>query len=151
MCIVGRWWYTPYTEDKYTLDSVPIYLVLLHCILYRCPSPGVFLFSPCNLSISPPTTSATAAVATSLDPDRSSPACSYHHIYTRASGVLSVSLHRPRSDCIDMNCGTVLYLLQMYSSIAPNHTSSLSTTAEVYYHLSSVSRLESFPVNRRAI
>ena len=45
--IVGRWFYTPFTDAKETLDPVPICLVSLHCnILYRYPSSGVFLFSP---------------------------------------------------------------------------------------------------------
>ena len=49
-----------------------------------------------------------------------------------------------------MNCATVFFLLQIYSSVAPNSASSLATAAEVYSHFPSVRLRRRLLVNRRA-
>ena len=101
--------------------------------------PRIFFCFPCQFYIP----SAYAAAATVfLAPVRSIPACSHHHIPTITSdpGVLSVPSHRCRSDCVAMNCATMLCLLQMYSSISSNPTSFLAAAVEVYSH---------FPYDRR--
>ena len=46
VCILWWWCSAPYIESKLTLDSVPIWLIMLRCTLYRCPIPGVFHFIP---------------------------------------------------------------------------------------------------------
>ena len=44
--VVGRWCSTPWTEAKYTLDSVPIWFGVLLCTRCSCPRSGSLPFQP---------------------------------------------------------------------------------------------------------
>ena len=53
MRIVGWWCYTPYTEAKEKLDSVPIWFIEILCTHCCCPRSGVFRFNPPPLFLQP--------------------------------------------------------------------------------------------------
>ena len=136
MRIVGWWCSTRCTEAKETLYSVP-YLVNFSTLyfLFRCPSPGVFLSSPRHYS--PPSSSATAAVA-SRAPSRSITSCSHHRIPTCTPGALSDPSYRSNSDRVAIYCVTVLWRRLTYSSIVKTPTASLSAAAKLYFYVLSV-------------
>ena len=128
------------------------YLVHFAMLYFSLP-----LYQPRSLPIfprhcSPPSLSAsTSAAALYLAPFRSIPALSCHHIPTCSPDVLSISSHRSRINIVAMNCATMLFLLQMYSSIASKTASSLAAAAEVYSHLLSCRHCRSLRINCRAI
>ena len=137
VCILGQWCSTPCTEAKATLNYVPIWLILLHFIFYRCPSPEVFLFIPLSYSSIPSSSASAVAVAISLGPAISMPAFSRHRTPTRTPCVLSVASHRPRINHLAMYCATVFCLHQMYTSFISKPISSLATSDKLCSHLPS--------------
>ena len=128
----------PYLVHYTTLHPLPV------------PQIGSLPFYPLLYSSIPYSSTSAAVSVVSLSPVISIPACSYHHITTRAPCILSVALHRSRSDLVAMYCATVLCLCQMYASIVSNLASALAASAEVYSQFPSARRRGNHPINCHA-
>ena len=140
-----------HTLDRGQRDSrLCPYLVSFATLYYSLP-----LSHP--ISITPPPVTVPPRTRPLLPPP---PPPGPYHVYTLLipplhpqpppPGVLSVSSHRSRSNHVAMKCTTVFCLLQMYSPITSNPTSSLAAAAEVYSHFTSVRLGGSLPLKRRA-
>ena len=117
----------------------------LFCSLPLSHSRSLFSF-PSSLFL-PSLSSPAVAAAVSLAPANSIPSWSYHRTPTHSPGVIFVSSHKVRSNCVAMDWATVFYLLQMYASITSDTASSISAVAKVYSHFMYVCCCGSLPVN----
>ena len=150
--IVGRWCCVSNTLHRGQRDTRLCPDLVISSLLYY----SLTLSQRRSLPIFPhqcslPSSSAAAAIAAlSLAPTRSIHSCSHHRIPTLTPSFLSFSSHRSRTDHVAMNCLTIFYQLQMYSSVALNPASSLAAASEVYSHFPLLRLLRSLPVNWRA-
>ena len=104
MHIVGRWRSTPWSEAKYTLDSVPNELKRLR-VLYTVAPYGESSFTYPPSLFSPILFAATALA--SLAPARLMSAYFHHRIPTHAPDALSDPSYRSNSDHVVMYCATL--------------------------------------------